>query len=186
MQIIRQLMHINWWFMFMAFNATFNNISVISWRSVLLVEESGENYRHVASTYKLYHIMLYRIHLAMINLNLRTIQLYLLSWSTFDFLERFTGIWLLWEKFQSCTRFIFGFSRTFVVLVTISGVSQFLWLCLLTSIRYRWNDNKQLLVCKFYCDHHTGRLRHNWPRKCSFNVSQSHSFLVHGLSLNMT
>ena len=33
-----------------AFNATFNNISVISWRSALLVEETGgpgENYRPV-------------------------------------------------------------------------------------------------------------------------------------------
>jgi hypothetical protein len=29
-------------FGFMVFNATFNNISVISWRSVLLVEETGE------------------------------------------------------------------------------------------------------------------------------------------------
>jgi hypothetical protein len=27
------------------FNATFSNISVISWRSVLLVEETGENHR---------------------------------------------------------------------------------------------------------------------------------------------
>ena len=27
----------------MMFNTTFNNISVISWRSVLLVEETGEN-----------------------------------------------------------------------------------------------------------------------------------------------
>jgi hypothetical protein len=27
----------------MVFNATFNNISVISWRSVLLVEETGED-----------------------------------------------------------------------------------------------------------------------------------------------
>jgi len=27
----------------MVFNATFNNISVISWRSVLLVEETGES-----------------------------------------------------------------------------------------------------------------------------------------------
>jgi len=27
---------------FIVFNATFNNISVISWRSVLLVEETGE------------------------------------------------------------------------------------------------------------------------------------------------
>jgi hypothetical protein len=36
----------------MVFNATFNNISVISWRSVLLVEETGgpgENKRPVAS-----------------------------------------------------------------------------------------------------------------------------------------
>jgi len=36
----------------MVFNATFNNISVISWRSVLLVEEigvPGENHRPVAS-----------------------------------------------------------------------------------------------------------------------------------------
>jgi hypothetical protein len=34
------------------FNATFNNISAISWRSVLLVEETGvpgENHRPVAS-----------------------------------------------------------------------------------------------------------------------------------------
>jgi hypothetical protein len=34
------------------FNATFNNMSVISWRSVLLVEEAGvpgENHRPVAS-----------------------------------------------------------------------------------------------------------------------------------------
>jgi len=35
--------------LFMVLNATFNNISVISWRSVLLVEETGENHRPVAS-----------------------------------------------------------------------------------------------------------------------------------------
>jgi len=34
---------------FMVFNATFNNISVISWRSVLLMEETGDNHRPVAS-----------------------------------------------------------------------------------------------------------------------------------------
>ena len=36
----------------MVFNATINNISVISWQSVLLVEETGvpkENHRPVAS-----------------------------------------------------------------------------------------------------------------------------------------
>ena len=38
--------------MVLVFNATFNNISVISWRSVLLVEETGvlgENHRPVGS-----------------------------------------------------------------------------------------------------------------------------------------
>jgi hypothetical protein len=34
---------------FMVFNATFNNILVILWRSVLLVEETGENHRPAAS-----------------------------------------------------------------------------------------------------------------------------------------
>ena len=33
----------------MVLSATFNNISVKSWRSVLLVEESGENYRPATS-----------------------------------------------------------------------------------------------------------------------------------------
>jgi hypothetical protein len=39
-------------FRLMVFNATFNNISVISWWSVLLVEETGvpgKNHRPVAS-----------------------------------------------------------------------------------------------------------------------------------------
>ena len=45
----------------MVFNATFNNISVISWWSVLLVEEIGGVLPKV--TDKLYHIMMYRVHL---------------------------------------------------------------------------------------------------------------------------
>jgi len=32
---------LKWFLWFMVFNPTFNNISVISWRSVLLVEETG-------------------------------------------------------------------------------------------------------------------------------------------------
>ena len=40
---------VNGWFGFMVFNVTYNNISVILWRSVLLVEETGENHRPVAS-----------------------------------------------------------------------------------------------------------------------------------------
>ena len=54
--------------LFMVFNATFNNMSVISWWSVSLVEEigvPGENHWPVASHLPLCHIMLYRAHLAM-------------------------------------------------------------------------------------------------------------------------
>jgi len=34
------------------FNAIFNNISVISWQSVFMVEEAGENHWPVASHYQ--------------------------------------------------------------------------------------------------------------------------------------
>ena len=48
--------------MAMVLNATFNNITVISWRSFLFVEETGENHKSLT---KLYHIMLHRVQLAM-------------------------------------------------------------------------------------------------------------------------
>jgi hypothetical protein len=52
---------------FMVFNATFKGISVISWRSVLLVEETwvpGENHRPVARHWQTLSLMMYRVHFA--------------------------------------------------------------------------------------------------------------------------
>jgi len=59
----------------MVFNATFNNISVISWRSVLLMEETGgpgENQRPVASHRQtLSHNV---VHLALIEIQTHNIS----------------------------------------------------------------------------------------------------------------
>jgi hypothetical protein len=66
----------------MVFNATFNNISVISWRSILLVEETrvpGENHLNVASLWQTYSDNYAQINIYIEKTNLCVLCTYLLT-----------------------------------------------------------------------------------------------------------
>ena len=104
----------------MKFNATFNTISVISWWSVLLVEEKGvprENDRPAArhwqtwthnvvsstGTDKLEHIMLYRVHLAWTGFEFTNVS------GDLNFINSGTSSWgliIVWRGQRHITIFI--------------------------------------------------------------------------------
>ena len=62
----RKCNYVGWLIGLMVFNATFNNISVISWGSVLLVEETAENHQTVTSHWQTlsHHV----VHLTLIEI----------------------------------------------------------------------------------------------------------------------
>jgi hypothetical protein len=70
------------WVRVLMFNATLNNISLI-WRSVLLVEETRENYRPAAS-----HCQTLWIDWLMFSATLAVFQLYRVAWSWLHTISR--------------------------------------------------------------------------------------------------
>ena len=68
--IVAPLYDRSWWLWFMVFNDNFNNISVISWRSVVLVEKTTDLSQVIG---KRYHIALYRVYLDMNGFELTTL-----------------------------------------------------------------------------------------------------------------
>ena len=84
----------------MVFNATFNNISVISWRSVLLVEETGghgENHRPVASHWQT--LSQNAVHLALVEIRTHNISVLLNNLSSsFTFISFLTNVYFRSEQ----------------------------------------------------------------------------------------
>ena len=105
----------------MVFYATFNNISVISWPSVLLLEETGEYHRLV------FHIMLYRGSNSQWKYGeiiLNQIQSFVFWCFCFNNITSFKQIWiiffLLYRKYLRS--FIATLSNIFVISLKVTFI----------------------------------------------------------------
>ena len=105
----------------MVFNATFNIISVISWRSVLLVEETGvpgENHRPVASHWQtLSHNVVSCYKRRFINSNKSYLEVKKLFWekNTLQLKLNKTDNRIKWHKLQGQHIHIFKFFIYFII-----------------------------------------------------------------------
>jgi hypothetical protein len=108
---------------FMVFNATFNNISVILWWSVLLVEETGvpgKNHRPVASHWQTLSHNVYGAHLVCARFELTSGDTTIQSWPqrllTSEYCISITLLWSLtyiskiniWYSWHPTVKFVFA------------------------------------------------------------------------------
>ena len=123
----------------MVFNATFNNISIISWQSVLLVEDTGENHDLPQVTDELYDIMIYYVC---------DVQ-----WKKVSIGSKKTNDNFGITKYASWKLREVTVNKFFFVILSL-----FKLYCSITYIILQWDGKEQMVV-------YVGRRDHQWHQK---------------------